>query len=322
MKRSIFIDEGKFYKGNLHTHSTMSDGFYTPHQVKEEYKKLGYDFVAFTDHGVFGIHEDLWDDEFITIPGVEVGPADDPNNTFWQTNHVVALGLPGKCKYTQGEKIFHFGDPKYEHDVNKVCAELRENGCFCIYGHPYWSHIDPQALIGLEGFVGVEVFNGGSELNGNGYSELYIENMLWHGIHTHLYATDDMHFGGEWDDLGKGFVCVKAKSLSYEDIVDSLLKGSFYASTGAEIYDFYSEDETVYLKCAPCREIRIMDDAFNGRKYVYNKNNPNKSVALEYDENGYIIGASFAYRANSHYVYAKITDVNGKEAWTQPLWRE
>jgi len=37
-------------KGALHTHSTCSDGELTPEEVVEVYAKLGFDFVALTDH--------------------------------------------------------------------------------------------------------------------------------------------------------------------------------------------------------------------------------------------------------------------------------
>ena len=37
-------------KGCLHTHTTCSDGKLTPLEVVRAYEKLGYDFLAFTDH--------------------------------------------------------------------------------------------------------------------------------------------------------------------------------------------------------------------------------------------------------------------------------
>ena len=42
----------KYFKTNLHTHSTVSDGKLSPEELKEEYKKRGYSVVAFTDHEV------------------------------------------------------------------------------------------------------------------------------------------------------------------------------------------------------------------------------------------------------------------------------
>jgi hypothetical protein len=37
-------------KGQLHTHTTLSDGTMTPQEVADVYAGLGYDFLAFTDH--------------------------------------------------------------------------------------------------------------------------------------------------------------------------------------------------------------------------------------------------------------------------------
>lgn len=37
-------------KGQLHTHTTLSDGTLTPQEVADVYHSLGYDFLAFTDH--------------------------------------------------------------------------------------------------------------------------------------------------------------------------------------------------------------------------------------------------------------------------------
>ena len=37
-------------KGCLHTHTTCSDGQMSPQEVADAYGRLGYDFIAFTDH--------------------------------------------------------------------------------------------------------------------------------------------------------------------------------------------------------------------------------------------------------------------------------
>ena len=43
--------EGKtWYKGNLHLHTTVSDGVKTPEEAYELYRSRGYDFIARTDH--------------------------------------------------------------------------------------------------------------------------------------------------------------------------------------------------------------------------------------------------------------------------------
>src|SRR2546427_4135886 len=37
-------------RGNLHAHTTYSDGVKTPQELLVEYEALGYDFLAITDH--------------------------------------------------------------------------------------------------------------------------------------------------------------------------------------------------------------------------------------------------------------------------------
>src|SRR5947199_10583172 len=37
-------------RGNLHAHTTYSDGVKTPKELLAEYEALGYDFLAITDH--------------------------------------------------------------------------------------------------------------------------------------------------------------------------------------------------------------------------------------------------------------------------------
>jgi hypothetical protein len=44
---------GRWLRGNLHTHSTGSDGRLTPAQVAEAYAQVGYDFLAISDHMVY-----------------------------------------------------------------------------------------------------------------------------------------------------------------------------------------------------------------------------------------------------------------------------
>ncbi len=44
----------KWYKGNLHTHSTNSDGRLSPEEVIRLYREEDYDFLALTDHWFMG----------------------------------------------------------------------------------------------------------------------------------------------------------------------------------------------------------------------------------------------------------------------------
>ncbi|MCR5151312.1 MAG: hypothetical protein K6B52_08840 [Clostridiales bacterium] len=55
----------KAYKGNLHTHSTVSDGRVDFRDMIMEYYRQGYDFLAMTEHGVTGRE---WNDKPTFLP--------------------------------------------------------------------------------------------------------------------------------------------------------------------------------------------------------------------------------------------------------------
>jgi len=47
---STFMKGGKFYKGNLHSHTKLSDGSLEPGEVVRRYPEAGYSFLGISDH--------------------------------------------------------------------------------------------------------------------------------------------------------------------------------------------------------------------------------------------------------------------------------
>ena len=94
-------------KGNLHAHTTFSDGRRPIHEVITRYRELGYDFLAVTDHDD-RIQEDYWfqippgDQRMLVLPGVElnydplsqhVGKVTGDRETLYVLNHPARYGL-------------------------------------------------------------------------------------------------------------------------------------------------------------------------------------------------------------------------------------
>ena len=96
MRPGAFLNEGKFYKGNLHTHSTNSDGVLSPEIVCKKYKQEGYDFLCISDHFVGAFNYPVTDttqfrdDQFTTLLGAEVHSGSMLNGQLW---HILAVGL-------------------------------------------------------------------------------------------------------------------------------------------------------------------------------------------------------------------------------------
>ena len=94
MKNVIYLDAGKaMYKGNLHLHTTWSDGAQPAEEVVEAFKAKGYHFISLSDHDIYTRTEDFDTEHFITLPGTERGelnPVADKNPGY----HFGALDDP------------------------------------------------------------------------------------------------------------------------------------------------------------------------------------------------------------------------------------
>ena len=277
----LLPEEGRFYKANLHCHSTLSDGDLTPEQLKEAYKRKGYSILSITDHERLKNHSYLDDEDFLTITGFELEVlekselpnklkrtchinffAKDRNNTslfafdtmyFWRQD-------PEKVK-----QLKHTGPDDYERvysaeGVNEVLRLAKENGFLSSFNHPQWSLQNYEDYRDYEGFTMMEIYNFSSDIDGSfAYAAKDYDNMLRDGKRLFVCATDDNHNrfpeGHPHCDSFGGFTFIKAKELTYEAVINALEKGDFYASMGPEIYELYVEDGKVHLTCSPAQRI-------------------------------------------------------------------
>ncbi len=99
---------GNFYKVNLHTHSTCSDGNFTPLELKELYLSKGYDGIACTDHRKSIPHPELTDEKFVVITGTELDFSQkDEKGNLLKAVHLNAISYDPYasftiCKYAVG----------------------------------------------------------------------------------------------------------------------------------------------------------------------------------------------------------------------------
>lgn len=77
MRKYLISEKGKFYKANLHCHSTVSDGRNTPEELRDYYKAHGYQILALTDHELLVDHSDLNAEDFLMFTGYEYAIVDD-----------------------------------------------------------------------------------------------------------------------------------------------------------------------------------------------------------------------------------------------------
>lgn len=328
MKKHLLPEGGKFYKANLHCHTTISDGTWSPERVKEEYKAHGYSIVAYTDHNLLVPHHDLSDDEFLAMSGYELD-VNEPSisQTEWlprKVCHVCFVALKPELDtqvcwnrktwgYNWGNSLelakkqakFDQNEPDFVRLHNPECiSEMmkrgRDAGFFVTYNHPSWSNEDYSDYMNYEGMHAMEIVNYGCVRNGyEEYNARVFDDMLRANKRVYCVATDDNHNVDE-DSFG-GFTMIKAEKLDYELIAKSLLNGHFYASEGPQIHSLYIEDGVVHVTCSPAVKISMKSGVIYCR-------------SLNADDGTPLTAAQFKLNKNQQYFRITVTDASGKHA--------
>lgn len=274
MKQYLLPNTGKFYKANMHVHTTVSDGGSTPEEVKAAYMEKGYSIVAFTDHEIMMPHPELADENFLPITSVEI--ATNEYDRAWPFTRTYHLNLyskdpncscynvrdnnriwPGKVREieTEEQKQVHF--PRFYEKMQETVEAATKAGFLVSYNHPVWSLQNYTDYIHLKGLWGVECYNTGCARNGYIDTAQPLDDLLRAGERVFPLATDDSH--GLKDRFG-GWIMVKAESLAYDKVMQALEKGDFYASTGAEIQELYIDGNELHISCAAAREVFVVTD--------------------------------------------------------------
>lgn len=161
MKKYLLPENGAFYKANLHAHSTVSDGRWTPEEVKERYMEQGYSVVAYTDHNRYVIHNELTDGSFVALNGLEIGAISSSHKRFFKNCDFGLIALEPdivqrpQWKNPEGISLMFF-DPFF---VNAVLADSRKLGYFVILNHPTWSLLEYPDYIKYNGMHAMEIYN-------------------------------------------------------------------------------------------------------------------------------------------------------------------
>jgi hypothetical protein len=304
MRKYLIPSEGKFYKANLHSHTTLSDGKLTAEEMKELYKSHGYSVISFTEHGKFFNHNDMTEKDFLVLNGYEPSVTedipDDPAYHFKRTCHMCMIALD---KERTG--AVDRGDFKLEYNPESISRFMnmgREQGFFVTYNHPVWSLERYSDYINYNGMHAMEIQNYGCVVDGFfEYNEQIYDEMLTNGKRIFALATDDNHnHQGNNDSFG-GFIMIKAEELEYGKITDALLGGNFYASEGPEILELYIEGDEIVGKCAPAREIRFNTAT---RAHAYNIAKPGE----------FVTECRMKLDKRDKYIRLTVTDDQGKHA--------
>ncbi len=306
---SLFSRLGRFWRGNLHTHSTLSDGALEPAQVIDAYREAGYDFMCLSDH--FIGHYDwpvadtcsLRTDNFTTIIGAELHAPATAVGELW---HILANGLP-----------LDFAPCGNDEDGPALALRAAKAGAFVTIAHPDWSQLtmdDGRALSEIA--HAVEIYNHGCEVeNDRGRGFYLLDQLLNENRRLTSIATDDAHFRDHDHDAFGGWVHVKAHSLDPEVLLAALKAGDFYSSQGPQFHALELDGSVLSIECSPVNAISV-----NGgtSRTVSRTGRSLTRITLDLAnlDNGWLKCPP------SRWLRVVIRDEAGKCAWTNPIWLE
>ncbi len=215
--RNPYSASTRWLRGNLH-HHTCCSGFMDISESGPMFARLGYDFIAVSDHNLAPDEEQWrrWQEKagLILVPGEENGNA----------GHILEIGT-------------HLVNAPPDGAFTDRARALRRGGGFVVACQPQEYPDDGAANIraAAADLHAVEIYNGLREAIGcDETANIALwDDLLTSGIRLWGSANDDFHFA--FISPGHGWNCVQVPGddgpVTWEAIVDQLKAGAFYAST-------------------------------------------------------------------------------------------
>jgi hypothetical protein len=223
---------GRWLKGNLHAHSTQSDGERPLQQVIDAYAALGHGFCMISDHDTF------------TGPK-QYAPLDR------RGMHL----LPGNEISAGGPHLLHVGAARRIEPTpqrQRVLDAIGRTRGFAVVNHPNWGHPQPFEHCSIDrmrewvGYAGLEIYNGViGRLPGSPYATDKWDMLLTEGRRLWGFAHDDSHKAD--GDTGHGCNVAYVKERTVAGVLEALESGRFYGSTGVVITGIKVRGATIHV---------------------------------------------------------------------------
>lgn len=297
-------DGYSWLRGNLHSHSTNSDGWVSPQERVDRYVEAGYDFLCLSDHDRITRIDSVRPRDGITlIQGVEIHP----DNPFGgRVYHFLAYGV---TEDLDAKKM----PPQH------VIDAVHDQGGSIWLAHPYWSNISVlRDVAPLRGLAGIEIFNTVCERMARGESgSIWDEWMLHAATGVPAIANDDCHNNPiHGDDEFQGWTMVRAADRTPQSILTAIATGAAYTTTGPEIrgvtlqrsadppHERYAIEATI--RCSPVCGVKAICDGMGDDM-------PKGPHGPLFEE------ATLHLSNSSRWVRFEIVDERNRKAWTNPF---
>ncbi len=244
---SLFDDlyERNPYRGDLHVHSTGSDGSEEASVVAANYRKYGFDFMAMTDHHNWKPSDDiiktyadvplglkLFHGEEVHLGTIIHIVSFNANRSITELYRANTEEIRARLQEEAKTLDTPWGVDAYEFAYRKwICEQIREAGGMCIVPHPYWIHkphifnMNSRMLeyIFTTGTYDAFELTGGQSVEENNYQLAIYHDMRARGIDIPICGSSDSHGTDQSVYFGISQTMLFAKDKEYESIRDAIL---------------------------------------------------------------------------------------------------
>ena len=297
------------YRANLHTHSTLSDGEFTPDQVTDLYSKAGYDVMCFTDHRKNSRISEIDPRGMLLLPGAELHPT----GGRITISHLLCVNLPEDFDVSIAEQ----GKPGENHMQPTIDAVNAAGGlCFC--AHPYWCGFRAEEIAALHGLAGIEVYNTSTRYIGKAYNMNIWDDLCDMYCPLPALAVDDVHHA---HDLFGGWTEICCEERTAECITAALRNGNYYATQGPRFKRLSYHDGIFEAEFTPVTTAIGMSNRCRGFcAEIPNFTGDGKTreiTSCRFDVSGFFAPGKTSIK--STYLRLQIIDAQGRYAWSNPV---
>ena len=327
------------FKANLHCHSTLSDGRYTPQELKDAYKAHGYSILSVTDHERPHDHSAMSEPDFLMLTGYEAYIRPDAACRYDAFTPEVHLNLFARDAHNTDLICWNDGCVKYVRDaseraamprfgseqtrrytpeyINAFIETAKRDGYIVSLNHPVWSMEAHAQIFAYEGVFSMEMCNFSAFQSGlSEYNAALYDMLLRQGKRIFTHSADDNHnergFGVPGDDSFGGFAMLNTAddALTYDGVFAALERGDFYSSMAPQIFSLTIEGDTAQLTCSDAVRIAMI---FGGKDTM---------CVFPEKRGGFVRRAVFRIPPKARYVRFCVTDEAGRHADTRGYFRD
>ena len=291
-----------FQKGNVHTHTTLSDGGSSPEQTIAWYRSHGYQFLSLTDHNKLskpGHYASLQEPGFVLISGEEITMTGKGRQV-----HVNALCT--KTRIPGG----NFGSAAAA--LSNGIGAVRHQGGVALVNHPNfdWA-LSPTDVSDARDASLLEIASGHPYVHSAGDADHPSHEALWDlalgaGADFMGVGVDDEHHIDVSSDPpatpGRAWISTFGDLTDATAICSAMAQGQLYSSTGVELRRIAVRDREYEVEPVQARAsvVFIGSGGLELARHTALSDGP----------------AIYVLRGDEGYVRARVELPDGKRAWT------